>query len=426
VHAPALARARAATARAEREATAARAASTEATNEHLAYARAARASADAALCSKNLLGIDALSPAALLKLLLETVRGASAGAGAGADAGAGHQPQDGAKALMAALRQDVKGKGALEALKQRATADATLYGELYRGLTTFASSPSPAAAADNADNETDAKLAQMLALDKMGADELRALLLETVRGAGERGATALLAALRKEVSGATALLALRARGSADPKVYGEMYRQLAGGALASAAAAKGGAKGAAELDAAAEAAAAAAAEAGAVAARSAAAQRAEASVFGSDLEWKGWKGQCVEHKAGDFVYELCPFGKATQTTPHGTIALGAFVVEGGGGGEGEEEEEKGGGGGLVWRFTGGETCPNGVARSAVVHVECAPVAGLLAVSEPAPCAYRMRFGAAAACTAAEAVRVGITEEDLDLAAAAQGAGRDEL
>jgi len=316
----------------------------------------------------------------------------------------------------------VKGKGALEALKQRATADATLYGELYRGLTTSVSSSSSSSAGD----ETDAKLAQMLALDKMGADELRALLLETVRGAGERGATALLAALRKEVSGAAALAALKARGSADPKVYGEMYRQLAGGALA-AVAAQGGAKGAAELDAAAGAAAAAAAEAGAVVARSAAAQRAEAALFGAELEWKGWKGQCVEHKAGDFVYELCPFGKATQTTPHGTIALGVFVEEGEAGGEGEGEEQ---GGGLVWRFTGGEACPNGVARSAAVHVECAPVAGLLAVSEPAPCSYRMRFGAAGACTAAEAARVGITEEDLAAAAAAaaaaQGAGRDEL
>ena len=146
-----------------------------------------------------MLGIATLEPPALLALLIETVRTCT-----GDTAG----PQ----ALMAALRQDVRGKQNLEALQQRASADADVYGcsflrsrpsrcapfvacacarafsqltcrlcycdpkrrrygALYRGLTY----------AGEANSAADAALAASLGLDAADAHSLRALLLETVR-----------------------------------------------------------------------------------------------------------------------------------------------------------------------------------------------------------------------------------------------------
>ena len=195
--------------------------------------------------------------------------------------------------------------------------------------------------------------------------------------------------------------------SAAAKVYGETYRQLSATAVTPKKQGITASPVTSELSAAADAAAATADAATAEAERLSQQLRADTARFGEEFEWKGWPGQCVVLKTGVFTYELCPFGKATQTTPDGVILLGAFAEPAPASPNGDAAKE-----GLVWAFVGGDECPNGVKRGVTVRAECSDAAALLEVTEPKACVYTMRIGAPAACTAAEAARVGITEADL--------------
>lgn len=49
--------------------------------------------------------------------------------------------------------------------------------------------------------------------------------------------------------------------------------------------------------------------------------------FGPEGEWKKLDGTCVDTVAGDYTYELCFFGKATQKSnkDHTSNNLGHFV-----------------------------------------------------------------------------------------------------
>ena len=49
------------------------------------------------------------------------------------------------------------------------------------------------------------------------------------------------------------------------------------------------------------------------------------------------------------------------------------------------------------RYTGGQTCWNGPARSTRVQVNCAADLNLVSVSEPSKCEYEMVLEAPSAC-----------------------------
>ena len=85
-----------------------------------------------------------------------------------------------------------------------------------------------------------------------------------------------------------------------------------------------------------------------------------------------------------FTYEMCPYDKASQ----GSTSLGRW-------------DGFGGGGHTEMRFSNGQVCWNGPARSLVVSVECGEANKIITVDEPEVCKYTMRFATPAACTEAD-------------------------
>ena len=102
--------------------------------------------------------------------------------------------------------------------------------------------------------------------------------------------------------------------------------------------------------------------------------------------------QCIEMKTPEYIYRMCPFQDAKQNNHDGgTIAtLGRWD---------QAFFEQGLQNGLpvVWKFTGGDTCWNGPARSLTVHVKCGTENKALSVEEPSKCEYSMEVTSPVAC-----------------------------
>jgi protein kinase C substrate 80K-H len=110
-------------------------------------------------------------------------------------------------------------------------------------------------------------------------------------------------------------------------------------------------------------------------------------------------------------YKVCPFGSASQdSTSLGTFSGWGAAAAGSSGGEG------GGDYGLM-KFTGGQTCWNGPARSLTLTLVCGAEDAVSAFSEPEKCTYAATLTTPAACDgrATQALR-------LDLDADEEGGG----
>ena len=143
--------------------------------------------------------------------------------------------------------------------------------------------------------------------------------------------------------------------------------------------------------------------------------------YGPDGRWLHLQGECIEFKpGGEFSYEMCPFGEAKQKDSRG---IGTSVGKWDGFGRLGEEEGAAGGAERykTMRFSNGQHCWNGPARSLVVSVSCGPENKILGVEEPEVCKYSMRFETPAACTEAHRAEA---QADLDLLSAAPK--KDEL
>lgn len=73
------------------------------------------------------------------------------------------------------------------------------------------------------------------------------------------------------------------------------------------------------------------------------------------------------------MYEVCPYGKATQSEANRPVTLGEHEFD---------DDEDG-----VLKFKNGFPCWNGPSRSLLVRLECGPEDRILQVSEPAKCEY---------------------------------------
>merc|ERR1712106_865415 len=105
--------------------------------------------------------------------------------------------------------------------------------------------------------------------------------------------------------------------------------------------------------------------------------------YGEDKVFAVLSGQCFEYTDNEYTYKMCPFDHCTQ----GGTRLGNW-------GEWTGPE-----GDLYasMKFTGGQTCWNGPARSTIVRLHCGVDNDVTSVSEPNKCEYEMHFSTPAAC-----------------------------
>jgi len=112
--------------------------------------------------------------------------------------------------------------------------------------------------------------------------------------------------------------------------------------------------------------------------------------YGPAGEFYVLSGQCFEYTDNEYVYKMCPYSSCTQRSKSG----GSETRLGGWGEWMESTNSKYG----KMKYSGGQQCWNGPARSAIVHLHCGTENVLTTVSEPNRCEYEMHFTTPAACT----------------------------
>merc|ERR1719225_422727 len=114
--------------------------------------------------------------------------------------------------------------------------------------------------------------------------------------------------------------------------------------------------------------------------------------YGPDSVFAVLQGTCFEYTDNEYTYKMCPFDMCSQRGKSG----GAETRLGGWGEWTGPEHDRH----SSMKFTGGQTCWNGPARSTQVHLHCGGDNQLTAVSEPNRCEYEMHFTTPAVCSAA--------------------------
>ena len=111
--------------------------------------------------------------------------------------------------------------------------------------------------------------------------------------------------------------------------------------------------------------------------------------YGEDSVFAVLHGQCFEYTDNEYTYKMCPFDFSSQRGKHGgaETRLGSW-----GEWTGPEEDRH-----SRMKFSGGQTCWNGPARSAEIYLHCGAENVLSAVSEPNRCEYEMHFSTPAVC-----------------------------
>lgn len=138
--------------------------------------------------------------------------------------------------------------------------------------------------------------------------------------------------------------------------------------------------------------------------------------YGPQGEWKKLDGTCIDTVAGDYTYELCFFGKATQKSnkDHSSNHLGSFVSWNGTAESGAPEYYS------QQKYQNGARCWNGPMRSVTLDLTCGTVNSITSVTEPEKCEYLFRGTTPALCLPLEA---GAPASASQVAA---GASKDEL
>ena len=118
--------------------------------------------------------------------------------------------------------------------------------------------------------------------------------------------------------------------------------------------------------------------------------------YGRQDEFAKLEGQCFEIRSGEYIYELCPFGSATQKNEHGSRVAGL--------GEWEDWGKDGQVDYRLWKFVHGDQCWNGPQRSLTVRVTCGTDNVILSVMEPQKCEYEMSMQSPSVCDEASVAR----------------------
>ena len=132
--------------------------------------------------------------------------------------------------------------------------------------------------------------------------------------------------------------------------------------------------------------------------------------MGEDDEYAYMVGECYEAKVDKYVYEACPFGKASQDS----TSLGTMQ-------DIDRASPR------TFKFTGGEGCWNGPARSLTATARCGAENKLAEVIETSRCEYVATLVTPAACAEDEerAAREELDALEREMRAAEEG-GHDEL
>ncbi|WWD22735.1 hypothetical protein CI109_107228 [Kwoniella shandongensis] len=115
--------------------------------------------------------------------------------------------------------------------------------------------------------------------------------------------------------------------------------------------------------------------------------------YGPQMEWKKLDGTCIDKVSGDYTYELCFFGKATQKSNKDGSSnhMGTFS-------DWNTAEQEGS---LAYYsqqlYGNGAKCWNGPLRSVKVDITCGTANALLSISEPEKCEYRFKVTSPAVC-----------------------------
>jgi hypothetical protein len=122
--------------------------------------------------------------------------------------------------------------------------------------------------------------------------------------------------------------------------------------------------------------------------------------YGRDGEFRVLKDKCFKKTVQGYAYEMCFFKNAKQdhvrlgSWDDTTWAANAFsdAAAGAGGSSGSGDSTV-----VKAKFSGGQRCWNGPARSLSVNFECHGEDTIMDVTEPSVCEYTMRFGTPAVC-----------------------------
>ena len=113
-----------------------------------------------------------------------------------------------------------------------------------------------------------------------------------------------------------------------------------------------------------------------------------ARFLGPQDEYAHMIGECYTAKVDKYDYKVCPFGDARQD--HTRLGTMAPVAR-------ENPRE--------FKFTGGEGCWGGPARSIKVTLQCGGAAELTGVEEPSRCEYTATLLTPAACEEGDVERL---------------------
>ncbi len=117
--------------------------------------------------------------------------------------------------------------------------------------------------------------------------------------------------------------------------------------------------------------------------------------YGRHAEFRALENQCVSRDMGEYTYEYCFFGRATQIPNNGGahISLGTFANWNPKADATVDSDE-------YWMqqvYARGQRCWNGPERSAIVDLECATTNELRDVFEAEKCIYSIRVATPAVC-----------------------------
>ncbi len=119
--------------------------------------------------------------------------------------------------------------------------------------------------------------------------------------------------------------------------------------------------------------------------------------YGRHAEFRALENQCVSQNMGEYTYEYCFFGRATQMPNNGGahISLGTFANWNPKADATPDSDE-------YWMqqvYARGQRCWNGPERSAIVDLECATSNELRDVFEAEKCIYSIKVATPAVCFA---------------------------